>query len=58
MIVNPALVEYQRTLMAQPVARAATLMGYCGETSDPSELSYCWQRVLEVRSNVPVNALE
>ena len=44
--------------MAQPVARAATLMGYCGETSDPSELSYCWQRVLEVRSNVPVNALE
>ena len=48
MIINPALVEYQQTLMAQPVARSATLMGYAGETSDPSELSYCWQRVLEI----------
>ena len=50
MVINPALVEYQNTLVAQPLARAATLMGYCGETNKPNQYILVYQYILSIQS--------
>ena len=48
LVYSPALAEYQRTLLAQPPARAAALMGYSAVTGDAAGLAGCWERAVDI----------
>jgi hypothetical protein len=44
------MLELQRVLLDQPLSRSAALMGYSSSTGEISDLTNCWERIVDIVS--------